>query len=111
MADIMLDLARLRETKAGLTATVAEFQDAAAINNGLESSVGRPDDRTALREKASDFESAWNGKRGKLEENLANILEQLTSIIDGWDEWDRQTACDLEGAQATGTTTISPVAV
>ena len=109
MPDIMLDLERLRETKAGLEATIGEFKEAASINDGLEQSIGKPDDRSALRDKASDFESAWNGKRGKLEENLTNILEQLTSIVDGWDEWDRQTACDLEGAQASGTTATSPV--
>lgn len=103
MADIMLDLDRLRETQAGLTASVNEFKNAARNNDGLEGAIGRPDDRTELRDKASDFESSWNDKRGKLEENLSNILDQLTSIIDGWDEWDRQTTCDLDGATSTGT--------
>ena len=100
--DIMLDLERLRETKDGLTAAVAEFDSASKTNDDLEASIGNPDDRRELRSKVADFESAWNDKRGKLKDNLANILEQLTSIIDGWDEWDRQTACDLEGAEATG---------
>ena len=103
MADIMLDLARLRETQAGISASIDEFKNAARNNDGLESSVGKPDDRSELRDKVSDFEGSWNDKRGKLEENLANILEQLTSIIDGWDEWDRQTASDLDGATSTGT--------
>ncbi|MDY0908378.1 hypothetical protein [Microbacterium sp. CFBP9034] len=106
MADIMLNLERLRETKEGLTATVAEFENAAKTNDGLEGSIGRPDDRRELRDKASDFESAWNDKRGKLQENLANILEQLTGIIDGWDEWDRDTAGSLDGAEATGSTNV-----
>lgn len=104
MADIMLDLERLRETKTGLATTVAEFKDAAKTNDDLEAAIGRPDERRELQDKAADFESAWNDKRGKLKENLENILEQLTGIIDGWDEWDRDTACDLEGATATGTT-------
>jgi len=103
MADIMLDLDRLRETQAGLKASIGEFKNAARNNDGVEASIGRPDDRRELRDKASDFESAWNDKRGKLEENLSNILDQLTSIIDGWDEWDRQTTCDLDGATSTGT--------
>lgn len=103
MADIMLDLERLREARDGLTATVAEFKNASNTNDGLEASIGRPDDRRELRDKASEFESAWDGKRDKLRENLENILEQLTGIVDGWDEWDRDTACSLEGAEATGT--------
>ncbi|WP_127473387.1 flagellar protein FlgN [Microbacterium sulfonylureivorans] len=103
MVDIMLDLARLRETKDGLAATVAEFESAAKTNDGLEQSIGKPDDRSELRDKASDFESAWNDKRDKLKENLENILEQLSGIVDGWEEWDRDTACSLDGAEATGT--------
>lgn len=106
MADIMLDLARLQETQTGLSAAITEFENAAKTNDGLEESIGRPDDRTALRDKASDFEGSWNDKRGKLQENLTNILEQLTSIVDGWTEWDCQTASDLEGAQPTSTTNM-----
>jgi len=106
MADIMLDLERLRATREGLSAAVSEFENAAATNDGLEESIGRPDDRSDLKDKASDFESSWDNKRGKLKDNLASILDQLTSIIDGWDEWDRQTASDLEGAEATSTTNV-----
>lgn len=109
MTDVMLDLARLRETKAGLVASINEFEDAASINNGLEEAVGRPDDRTSLRNKVGDFESAWNGKRGKLQENLENIKEQLTSIIDGWDEWDTSNAQQLEGSTTTSTTHVNRV--
>jgi Sec-independent protein translocase protein TatA len=110
MADIMLDLERLREAQAGVAAAVAEFKDASDINNDLEEAIGRPDDRSALRDKASDFESAWNGKRDTLTENLENINKQLKSIIDGWDEWDTTTASDLEGATEQTTTNVNRVA-
>lgn len=103
MVDIMLDLERLRQTRDGLTATVSEFDSAAKTSDGLEDAIGRPDDRGELREKASDFESAWNDKRGRLGENLESILERLTGIVDGWDEWDRDTASSLDGAEASGT--------
>lgn len=105
MADIMLDLERLQTAREGLAAAIKEFEDASKINDGLEDAIARPDDRGALRDKASDFESAWNGKRGKLSENLQNIHDQLSSIVDGWEEWDSQTAADIEASRETSTTT------
>ena len=109
MADIMLDLERLQTAREGLAAAIAEFEEASKINTGLEKDIGRPDDRTALRDKASDFESKWDGKRGKLSENLSNIHEQLSSIVDGWQEWDAETAADIEAARDTSTTNVRAV--
>ncbi|GAA5035277.1 hypothetical protein ACFQRL_00650 [Microbacterium fluvii] len=107
--DIMLDLERLRTTQAGLKASIAEFESAGKINDDLEEAVGRPDDRGELRGKVGDFESSWDGKRGKLTENLQGILDQLTSIVDGWTEWDTSTASDLDSGCSTSTTTARRV--
>jgi len=96
--DIMLDLERLKETRDSLTTVLAEFADSASINNTLESAVSTPDDRTLLRTKVGSFESAWSRKRSALEDNLKNIQEQLNHIVDGWQEWDSQTAQDLSDA-------------
>ncbi|WP_214468380.1 hypothetical protein [Microbacterium flavescens] len=109
MVDIMLDLERLQTAREGLASAIAEFEEASKINDGLEKAIARPDDRSALRDKASDFESAWNGKRGKLSENLQNIHEQLSSIVDGWQEWDSETAADIEAARETSTTNVRAV--
>ncbi|WAB84258.1 hypothetical protein OVN20_01395 [Microcella daejeonensis] len=98
MTDIMLDLERLREARTGLRASIEAFSEASSFTDGIERSIGRPDDRGALRDKAHDFEGAWNDKRDALAENLQSIEDQLSSIIDGWTEWDSQTAADLEGA-------------
>lgn len=98
MTDIMLDLERLREARTGLRASIEAFSEAASFTDGIERAIGRPDDRGSLRDKAHDFEGKWNDKRDALAENLQNIEEQLSSIVDGWTEWDSQTAADLEGA-------------
>ncbi|MBD8011511.1 hypothetical protein AB0O65_01175 [Microbacterium sp. NPDC077391] len=102
--DIMLDRARLREALTGLNAAITAFDEAAAINNDLEEAVDRPDDRSSLRDKVGDFESAWNRKRDKLNENLGSIRDQLTSIVDNWDQWDTETAAELESAGSEQTT-------
>lgn len=99
--DIMLDLAQLKDAKQGLEAAIGEFEDAADTNDDLEDAVRRPAGRGDLLNQVIDFEVAWRDKRGDLKENLMNIKDQLTSIIDGWDEWDTTTASDLEGSTST----------
>ncbi|MDQ7878595.1 hypothetical protein Q9R08_11460 [Microbacterium sp. QXD-8] len=99
--DIMLDLEQLRAAQSGLASSISEFEAASDTNDDLEDAVGRPDGRGDLLNQVIDFEVAWRDKRGKLKENLENIKKQLTSIIDGWDEWDTTTARDLEGSTTT----------
>ncbi|WP_295576717.1 hypothetical protein [uncultured Microbacterium sp.] len=99
--DIMLDLEQLKDAKAGLESSISEFEAAADTNDDLESAIARPDGRSDLLNQVIDFEVAWRDKRGKLKENLTNIKDQLTSIIDGWEEWDTTTASDLEGSTTT----------
>lgn len=105
--DIMLDLEQLKDARSGLTSSIAEFEAASDANDDLEGAVGRPDGRSALLNQVIDFEVAWRDKRGKLKDNLANIKEQLSSIIDGWDEWDTTTAQDLEGSTTTTSVTAT----
>lgn len=90
--DIMLDLERLRTANEGLKASVKTFNSAAESTDGLEASIGTPDDRDSLRNKAHDFEGDWNDRRDALSESLGKIQEQLQAIIDGWTEFDVDTA-------------------
>lgn len=99
--DIMLDLEQLKAAQSGLVSSISEFEAASDTNDDLEGAVGRPDGRGDLLNQVIDFEVAWRDKRGTLKENLENIKKQLTSIIDGWDEWDTTTARDLEGSTTT----------
>lgn len=99
--DIMLDLEQLRTAKTGLTASIEAFESASATNDALESAVGKPDGRSELRNKVSDFESDWKSNRSKLQKNLDEILTQLTGIIDGWEEWDAETASGMESAASS----------
>lgn len=94
--DIMLDLERMRELHRGLTVSIGEFENAGDTNDQLESAIGNPDGRDALRDKAHDFEGKWNDKRGKLLENLQGIDESLRGIIDTWTTWDTDTAAYFE---------------
>lgn len=99
--DIMLDRGQLLDAQSGLKTSIGEFENAADTNDNLEEAIGRPDGRGSLLNQVIDFESAWKSKRGTLKENLQSILDQLTSILDGWEEWDTTTAADLEGSTTT----------
>lgn len=94
--DIMLDLVRMRQLHDGLMIVINEFEAAGRTNDSLEDAIDLPDDRSSLRDKAHDFEAAWNDKRGKLEENLDGIQESLRGIVDAWSDWDAETAADIE---------------
>jgi hypothetical protein len=100
--DIMLDLGRLRATGEGLRASIREFENATNTADGLEQAVGRPDDRTRLRDRAHAFEGDWNDRRAILIENLAKVQEQLEAIVDGWTDWDVDTASELTCGPAAG---------
>ncbi|SFS03406.1 hypothetical protein SAMN04487783_0745 [Agrococcus baldri] len=105
----MLDLERMRELHRGLTLTINEFENAGDTNNQLESDIGSPDGRRSLRDKAGEFESKWNDKRGKLTDNLTAIDESLRGLIETWTNWDRDTAGYLQDAEGESTTLTDPV--
>lgn len=101
MSDILLDLEELRVTNEGLKASIAEFENAAKRNDQLERSIARPDERSALRDKVSDFESAWNDKREALLENLTGVQEHLQGIVDEWTKLDTEAAAGMEATTTT----------
>lgn len=102
MPDIMLDLGRLRATGEGLRASIREFENATNTADGLEQAIGRPDDRTRLRDRAHDFEGDWNDRRAVLTQNLVKVQEQLEAIVDGWTAWDVETASEPACGPAPG---------
>jgi hypothetical protein len=97
---IWLNMQDLDDVAAGLTTTIDEFKNASSNNDRAEDAVGRPDDRSELRDKLNDFEDAWNDKREALTENLEGLLEQLNAVITGWRDFDKGVRDSLEEAGA-----------
>lgn len=95
---IWLNMQDLDDVSAGLTATIEEFKNASSNNDRAEEAVGKPDDRSELFNKLSDFESDWNDKREALTENLEGLLEQLNNVITGWRDFDKGVRDSLEEA-------------
>ncbi|WP_405218656.1 hypothetical protein [Agrococcus sp. Ld7] len=100
--DIMLDLVELSAARTRLAHAKETFAMASSFNNDLERAVANPDDRDALRRKVGDFESDWNDRREDLAKMLEEIHRGLDTIITNWEQWDAETARDLEASGEAG---------
>lgn len=100
MTDVLLDRRRLRDARETLQSASDAFKDAAKTNDSLEEAIGNPHGKDKLRDRIGWFEANWSGNREELREMIDGILEGLGSIVDGWDEWEREAAASLESSES-----------
>ncbi|MFD1717829.1 hypothetical protein [Georgenia deserti] len=96
MADIYIKLDELKEVKTQLVGIVDEFENATSNSEALEGDIGDPYGRNELRSEAREFEERWDDKRKELKESLDKVREHVEAVIDGVEEWDTETAIELE---------------
>lgn len=96
MADIYIKLDELKEVKTQLVGIVDEFENATSNSEALEGDIGDPYGRSELRSQAREFEERWDDKRNELKEALDKVREHVEGVIDGVEEWDTETAVQLE---------------
>ncbi len=99
MADVYIKLDQLTEVKTQLDAIITEFDKATGRADALEDAIGDPFGRNELREKAEDFEDRWDNKRDELKEGLQGVRDHVKGVIDGVEDWDAETAIQLEGEE------------
>jgi len=92
MADLVLDLERLRELKNDLEAVVKEFKNADDFSDDVADATGQDD----LAGKVRDFASKWNDKRKKMLADVENLQAQIKAISDGFTKVDSGLAKALE---------------
>jgi hypothetical protein len=83
-----------------LKAAKDDFDDAASINDTLESAIGSPQGNSKLRNRVGWFESNWSGNRDDLKKSIEDVYKRLDGIIEGWDEWEAQASAELEGKES-----------
>ncbi len=98
--DVLLDRERLRDALETLKSAATAFEDAAEINDDLESAISNPHGKDKLRDRVGWFEANWSGNRKELMEKVDGVREGLTSIVDGWDQWEADATAQCE--QMTG---------
>lgn len=83
---------KLEPLQAELRSIIDEFENAGSLSNDLENAVGSPYNEYALRDAASNFESRWDDRRKKLMDNCKKVDEYLSTIITGFQDFDRDAA-------------------
>ncbi|MET8522390.1 flagellar protein FlgN [Nocardioides sp. NPDC004968] len=96
MADVSIKIAELDTVATSLSKIVEEFEQASSRADKLEDAIGDPFGRNDLREAAEDFEDRWNNKRDELKDALQDVQEHVKGVVDGFQNWDSETALAFE---------------
>lgn len=100
MPDVEIPFERMEELSNALGLIVTEFAEAASRTGALEDAIGTPlDGYTALRDRASDFESNWDDKRETLRRKLAEMKQRVDETREAWADLDAELAAMQEGAE------------
>lgn len=94
--DVQIDYDDLKELRDYLKEIVEELDKASDRADELEDAIGDPMDKDDLREAAEEFEDGWDDRRAELKEDLEKIHEHVKAVIEGFEEWDRDTSDSME---------------
>ena len=95
--DVLVKFDDLRTLNEYLVSIVGEFDAAEDRADVLEEAIGDPFGRNDLREAVEDFEDRWDDKRDELRDDLKKVQEHVQGVLDGFTDWDVETAKGLEG--------------
>lgn len=96
MADVKIKIDTLSRIATQLDSIVNEFENATSQSEALEADIGNPYGRGDLRDKAQDFEERWDDKRDDLKESLKELHEHVKGVVDGFENWDSETALQFQ---------------
>ncbi|WP_404311973.1 hypothetical protein LG314_11785 [Agrococcus terreus] len=94
--DIDIPLRSMETLSSALGDIVAEFDDASGRSEALEAAIGSPLGRGGLRDRAQEFEEAWNDKRGTLKAKLERLKERVDDTRTAWEDLDVELATASE---------------
>ncbi len=99
MADVLIPFERMEELSTALGQIITEFKDAGSRTGELEGDIGTPlPGWTALKDRASDFESEWDDKRDTLREKLEEMKKRVDENKAAWKDLDTELATMQEGS-------------
>ncbi|MGC5077325.1 hypothetical protein [Agrococcus sp. DT81.2] len=100
MNDVLIKYSELERLLERLGSIITEFESASDRSSQIRDAVGYPFGRSELTDKASEAESRWSYKRGKLTESLIGIRDHAQALHDAFQEFDADAATKFEsGAQ------------
>ena len=98
MNDVLVKFGDLTTLSDALKKIVEEFDSAEKRADVLEGAIGDPYGRNDLREAVEDFEDRWDDKRDELRDSIQKVQEHVESVIQGFTDWDVETAASMEPA-------------
>lgn len=99
MNDVLIKYSELGTLVTRLKAIIDEFEQAGDRSNQIRDAIKTPWSHSELANKASDAESRWDYKRGKLTESLASIYEAAEGIHKAFADFDEQAAAKFEAGE------------
>jgi hypothetical protein len=97
MADVVwVKYSTLERTSGQLERILSELEDAASLSGDLLGAIGRPYGRGELHDRVDSFESGWDNRRGDLVRDITKIREHVVGVLDGFREWDEETASQMD---------------
>lgn len=98
MADQMyVELGELDDMAKHLAIFIDEFDKLGDRTDDLQDAVGRPADRSGLRDRVGDFESEWDGNRETITDSLKNVHDHIADFVKGVRDGDISMAGGGEG--------------
>lgn len=99
MNDVLIKYEELETLVTQLDSIIGEFENSGDRSSQIRSAVGYPFMRTELTDKASEAESRWSYKRGKLTESLIGIRDHGQGVYEAFKEFDDDAATKFEAGE------------
>lgn len=96
MNDVLIKYWELERLVERLSSIITEFENSGDRSSEIRDAVGYPFGRTELTDKASEAESRWSYKRGKLTESLIGIRDHGQALYEAFQEFDEDAAAKFE---------------
>jgi predicted nucleic acid-binding Zn-ribbon protein len=96
---VLIKYDELRNVDDALKAIVTELKEASSRTNELEDAIDKPWGESKLKDAAHEFEGGWNDRRNALLEDIEKVQQHVAGVLDGFEEWDSDTANEMESAE------------
>lgn len=95
---VLIKYTELKAVGDNLKKIIEELKEASNRADVLEDAIGDPYGKNKLREAAEEFEDGWDDRRGKLLEDIEKVEQHVAGVLEGFEEWDTDTASEMESA-------------
>ncbi|GAA2171286.1 hypothetical protein GCM10009846_04590 [Agrococcus versicolor] len=94
--DVLIHFSDLDALNEKLKEITSELENAGSRADQLEDAIGDPYGKNDLREAVEDFEDRWNNRREDLAKDITALQEHVQGVLDGFSDWDTETAASME---------------